>query len=162
MNTATTEGTSHPEAVATPGARSWSICPSEVLERYLPLRELRVINEAKAKYEAEMRGNRPPIRQLYREPPYEETQTEKAKTPSRKRGRPAIFTPEERAEYIRTASVMRPGLFRKQKQLHQEEITRIREEHEAQLSAIRNELDIALNALARVNALVGAPLVCKS
>ena len=158
MNTATTEGTSHPEAVATPGARSWSICPSDVLERYLPLRELCVIDEAKA----EMRGYRPPIRQLYREPPYEETQTEKAKTPSRKRGRPAIFTPEERAAYIRTASVMRPGLFRKQKQLHQEEITRIRAEHEAQLSAIRNELDIALNALARVNALVGAPLVCKS
>jgi len=89
-------------------------------------------------------------------------QEDPSRRQSKKRGRPAIFTPEERAEYIRTASVMRPGLFRKQKQLHQEEITRIREEHEAQLSAIRNELDIALNALARVNALVGAPLVCKS
>ncbi len=72
----------------------------------------------------------------------------------RKRGRPQLMTPEEKAQKIREAAVLRPGLFRKHKELHAAEIKRIRADYDAQIAALRAELADTMTSLARVSTLL--------
>ncbi len=75
--------------------------------------------------------------------------------PRRKRGRPQMMTPEEKAQKVREAAVLRPALFRKHKELYKAEIERIRSEYDAQISVLKAELaETMSSSLARVSTLL--------
>ncbi len=58
--------------------------------------------------------------------------------PSKKRGRPGFWTPEEREQKIREAAVLRPALFRKHKAEYELKIQHIRDDHAVEIHKIRD------------------------
>ncbi len=78
--------------------------------------------------------------------------------PRRKRGRPQMMTPEEKAQKVREAAVLRPLLFRKHKELHKAEIERIRSEYDAEIAGLKAELAGTVSSLVHVSTLLSQQL----